>query len=124
MSDDHTEVGRPARILLVEDHWLLAMDLAKQLEDFGYEIVGPAPCIEKAMSLIRHEFIDAGLLDINLENSSCYPAAVALMQRGIPFAFITSQSSVDLRPDFQKHLLVSKPVSSTALLEVVRNMIG
>lgn len=123
-NDDATgDLRRRPRIMLVEDDWLVAMDLADQLAEAGYEIVGPAPCIDRARALLETELVDAALLDIALDASSSYPAAEALMRSGIPFAFVTAQTARELRPDFQKHLLISKPVPRAVLVETVRDLL-
>ena len=116
--------SRPARILIVEDNVIQAMDLAAPLEDAGYDIVGPAPCLSRALELIRTSEIDAALLDIGLEHSTSYPAAEALMQLGVPFAFLSGFEAQELRPDFEKHTLIDKPVAPAKLRRAVRSLLS
>jgi CheY-like chemotaxis protein len=124
MDEDTDMPCRRARIMIVEDEWTLAMDLAGQLEDAGYEILGPTPHPENAKAIMDCELVDGALLDIALGASSSYPIAEALMQRGIPFAFVSAYTTAALRPDFQKHLLISKPVGRALLVQTVEDLIG
>ncbi len=115
--------GKNRRVLLVEDQWLIAMDLANQLEDGGYEVVGPAATLEKALELIDSEEIHAGLLDINLDGVLSYPAAEALMRKGIAYAFLSGHSSAELRADFRDQRLISKPISAIELMTTLDTLV-
>jgi CheY-like chemotaxis protein len=123
MGEDNNVPCRRPRIMIVEDEWTLAMDLASQLEGAGYEILGPTPSSGNAKAIIDSELVDGAILDIALGASSSYPIAEALMQRGIPFAFVSACTRGALRPDFQKHLLVSKPVGRALLVQTVEDLI-
>ena len=52
-------------ILVVEDEWLIAIDIQMMIEDLGYHVVGPASSVAAAMSLIEnrecHELCVSGL---------------------------------------------------------------
>lgn len=121
--DDIVTGARPARILIVEDDAILASDLACELEGAGYDIVGPAHCLRAALELIGTSEIDAALLDIGLAQSTSYPAAEALMRRGVPFAFLSGYEAWDMRPDFEKHILIDKPVGPAQLRRAVRSLV-
>lgn len=79
------------RILIVEDDYLIAIDIAGGLEDLGAEIVGMAGSVEEALSLIEKQAhrIDGAVLDVNLGGERVYPVADALMSRAISFVFAT-----------------------------------
>lgn len=88
---------RDRRILAVEDEYYLAMDLERELTGVGAAVIGPAPSVEQALTLIDAEpAIDAAVLDINLGGELAYPVADALRARGIPFLFATGYSDRDL----------------------------
>ena len=82
-------IGR--RILVVEDDYLIAMDLSGWLQDLGAQIVGMAGSVSEALSLIEApgERIDGAILDVNLAGERVYPVADALMARAISFVFVT-----------------------------------
>ena len=67
-----------ARILVVEDEALIAMDLQALLEEAGYCVLGPANTSEAALALIERDEPDVALLDVNLGRSDAFGVANAL----------------------------------------------
>jgi DNA-binding LytR/AlgR family response regulator len=56
------------RVLIVEDEFFVADDLAQAVAQLGGEIVGPVPTCEEALILLSTaERIDIAVLDINFE---------------------------------------------------------
>ena len=61
------------RLLVVEDDYLVAMDLADELTDHGAEVVGPAGSVKEALALVAATpAIDGAVLDINLRDEKVY----------------------------------------------------
>ncbi len=58
------------RILVVEDDFLTALEIARILKEAGSEIVGPVGSFEDALNLATGAVIDAAVLDINLDGLS------------------------------------------------------
>ncbi|HET9821424.1 MAG TPA: ATP-binding protein [Burkholderiaceae bacterium] len=58
------------RILVVEDEAVIAMDLAQNLRDFGYEVVGIAANGERARQLAHEQQPDLILMDIVIRGPS------------------------------------------------------
>jgi DNA-binding response OmpR family regulator len=110
------------RVLVVEDESLLAETLCDLMQDAGCEPVGPAATVAAALSLIDQVRIDVALLDIRLEREMSFPVAYALRSRGIPWLFLTSYEQRQLPDDLADALLVEKPFSPTALVELVRRL--
>lgn len=111
-----------ARVLVVEDEPLLAETLCDLMRDAGCEPVGPAATVAEALSLIEQGGIDVALLDIRLRRETSFPVARALRQRGIPWLFLTSYQQHTLPDDLADAILVEKPFSPPALVEVVRRL--
>jgi DNA-binding response OmpR family regulator len=109
------------RVLVVEDESLLAETLCDLLQDAGCEPVGPAATVAAALLLIDQGSIDVALLDVLLKREMSFPVAQALRQRGIPWLFLTSYQR-QLPDDLGEPLLVEKPFSPTALVEIVRRL--
>ncbi|SDY92311.1 Response regulator receiver domain-containing protein [Citreimonas salinaria] len=77
-------------VLLVEDDFLIAMDVAASLEEDGARVVGPAATVSVALDLISQtESLDAAILDINLRGTTSYAIADVLRDRGVPIVFVT-----------------------------------
>ena len=104
------------RILIVEDEFLLAMELETLVEGGGCTAVGLASSVGQALALIDGEPPDVALLDVNLKGERATPIAAALMARGVPFVLITGYSRPQLsEPELRDAPRIDKPVSSRAL---------
>ncbi len=57
-----------ARILIIEDEALVAMELRFVLEDLGYEVVGSAADARTARNLAKQAAVDLALVDIHLSD--------------------------------------------------------
>lgn len=105
------------RLLVVEDDYWIASDLASWLESEGAEVIGPAASVADALALLGPASLpDAAVLDINLGKERVFPVADALHAADIPFVFL---SGYDVRevPDAYRHApQCSKPVDRQELL--------
>jgi two-component sensor histidine kinase/DNA-binding response OmpR family regulator len=103
------------RIMIVEDEALVAMILEDQLEELGISIVATCASVSEAINAIEKSAPEAAILDVNLGGQLVYPVADCLIDRGIPFVFITGygRESVDRRYSFVK--ILEKPVERQAL---------
>jgi DNA-binding response OmpR family regulator len=100
------------RILIVEDEMMIAMLIEDMVQDLGYEPIGPAMTVDKAVALATAETLDAAILDVNLgDGAPSTPVAEALKSRGVPFLFATGYGSRG-RPDaFEEAPVLQKPFS-------------
>src|SRR2546421_9257076 len=80
------------RVLVVEDEFIIALEIQSDLEDAGATVVGPAFTLRLAMDLAAHADVSAATLDLRLGRDSVRPVARILADRGIPFVFYTGQS--------------------------------
>lgn len=111
----HADV-KSLHVLILEDEWLIAMDMQEMLEGIGFQhIVGPAASVGIALDLLAHEQVDVAVLDLHVGKQKSYGLAEALRARAIPFLFVTGHSREDLRADFQNEALLSKPVDVNLL---------
>lgn len=87
------------RILLVEDEYLIAVDLVRSFEATGAEVVGPVASVDDALDLLDDtEHLDGAVLDINLQGEMAYAVADALTARGVPFLFASATMPAPSRP--------------------------
>jgi two-component SAPR family response regulator len=104
------------RILIVEDEFLLAMELELLLLQRGCLVVGPVSSVGHALALLHGEPPDAALLDVNLRGERATPVAAALQARRVPFVLITGYTRRQLsEPELRDAPRIDKPVSSRAL---------
>lgn len=110
------------RILVVEDEPLLAFDIAQHLTTAGYEVVGPASTVARALELIASQGCDIAVLDINLGHETAEPIAAVLTGRGAPFFTVTGYSRDQHPPAFQGVPSLTKPITPEDLLALVRRL--
>lgn len=84
----------PARILIVEDEMLVAMNLEAILEELGHEPVGIVPDLQTAQAY-RDEPIDLALVDLNLRDGCTGPQIGAqLCEKGVAVVFVTANPGI------------------------------
>ena len=114
---------RGARVLIVEDAVLLALELETGLAEAGAEIVGPAYELAEAMSLLDGP-IDAAVLDANLNGLSVTPVAEALAARGVPFVFATGYGEAGGAPLGFNAPVIRKPYDVTQVAAAVAGILA
>jgi CheY-like chemotaxis protein len=105
------------RILIVEDEYLIATDLADLLAEHGATVVGPAGNVQEALALVDREGakLDGAVLDINLRGERSFPIADRLLALGVRPIFTTGYSDPGAMPHAELPRL-TKPIDSTHLL--------
>ncbi|MGT2482176.1 response regulator (plasmid) [Methylobacterium oryzae CBMB20] len=115
------------RILLVEDEYLIAMEMERWLQDAGAEVVGPVPSVEQALDVIEevNGALDAAVLDINLSHGELvYPVADRLKELGVPYLFATGDVRVVSDQTYREQPRLEKPVLDRELLGAMVKLIG
>jgi DNA-binding response OmpR family regulator len=112
-----------ARILVIDDESLIALDMSQQLSDAGYEIVGPATTIARALELLRTTGCDAAVLDVRLGNETSEAVANELRSIGKPFVVLTGYASDSLRAEFGNAPVLCKPARSDVLTSTVTKLL-
>ena len=115
------------RVLIVEDEGIVADDLAWQLTQIGYEIVGIAASGEEALSLADQERPDIVLMDIQLQGPMLGTEAAQLIQQktGAAIIFLTAFAAVFFRdPSLMRPpgICLSKPFSRVQLKTVLESL--
>jgi CheY-like chemotaxis protein len=104
------------RVLVVEDEFLLAMELEALLERRGCTVVGPVPTVRQALATLDEQRPEMALLDVNLKGERATPVAAALRERGIPFVLVTGYSERQLsEPELREAPRLDKPVNGRDL---------
>jgi len=106
------------RIMIVEDEALVAMILEDQLEELGLSIVATCANVADAMGAIDKNTPDAAILDVNLGGQLVYPVADRLIDRGIPFVFVTGYGRESIDRRYASIQVLEKPVERQALEDV------
>lgn len=80
-------------ILVVEDDFLIALDLQDALEQAGHLVVGPARKVSEALEMLKTATPDAAVLDANLFGERVTPVARLLKIMGIPFVLASADNA-------------------------------
>ena len=127
-SPDHiARRDRISRILVVEDEFLLAMELEATLWKLGCEVVGPVRNLAEAVELAASEpDLDGAILDVNIGGEMVFPVADLLTTRSVPFLFATGYGSGESLQgrDALATTVLRKPYPQDALTQALAGMLG
>ena len=109
-------------ILLAEDEYLIADDLARDLVEHGLTVLGPVATLDAALAAVAEQRTDLAVLDINLRGRPVFPLADLLQARQVPFIFATGYDA-DVIPDrFATVPRHGKPLQTRELLAALDNL--
>lgn len=111
------------RVLVVEDEYYQADDLARTLKDAGAEIMGPCSTEEDARTALDGQRPDAVVLDINLGSGIVFKLAETLQSRGIPFVFFTGYDQVMIPEEFAHVERLEKPVEPLRIVAAISKVL-
>ena len=75
------------KVLVVEDEFIIALDLSETVQDLGYELEGPYAGNEDAFEAIEDQMPDLAILDVFTADGEVYPLADRLAAAGVPIIF-------------------------------------
>lgn len=115
----------PARILIVEDEVIIAMEIQLRLENAGFRICGIAVSGEKAILAAREKSPDLVLMDITLRGpmDGLEAARRIRAEKNIPVIFLSAtENEAELRRllDFAPGRHIAKPFDEAELIAAVR----
>ena len=104
-------------ILVVEDEYLIADEMAKALSRYGADVLGPVSTVALANELIAAEGdrLHGAVLDLNLSGEMVFPVADALRARGVPFLFATGYNAWNVPERYVDVPRCEKPVDMSAV---------
>lgn len=113
-------------VLVVEDEFLIAIDLKLLLESRGWEVLGPAATVSDALLLLGDELPEVAILDESLKDGVVTLVAEELRARNVPFVVASAYSSPELiggdvltgAPN------VGKPTEERRLLAALERLVG
>jgi CheY-like chemotaxis protein len=112
------------RVLVVEDEYFLADDMASALQRSGAEVIGPVPTLDQALTVLASgERVDLAVLDINLKGETAFPIADALSRHGVPFVFATGYSVSIVPPEHSAVPLLEKPLALHDLTAILPRLL-
>jgi len=79
--------GTTPTVLVVEDEFIVAFDLAETVRDEGFMLAGPYAHGNEALQMLDRDEPDAAILDVQLADGEVYSLADRLTELGIPIVF-------------------------------------
>jgi DNA-binding response OmpR family regulator len=113
------------RILVVEDEYLIAMDVKDWLMAAGATVAGPVPSVDQALDLIKDEVLTAAVLDVNLgHGDTVYAVAAELGALGVPYLFATGDVRVSDANGYRDRPRLTKPYLEAELVRAMTELIS
>ncbi len=118
-------VGRansePPSVLVVEDEFIIALDLSETVQDLGLRVAGPYVSQENAFSAIESALPDLAILDVYTADGEVFPLADALTKKGVPIIFHSGHvNAAEMKARYPDALAVSKPCPPDRLIDMVQ----
>jgi DNA-binding NtrC family response regulator len=111
------------RILVVEDEFLVSEMIADMVATLGYAVAGQAGSLADVRQMLADGHFDCVLLDVRLGNELTVEAADVLLERSVPFAFVTGYTDV-AEPRHAAVPVLNKPFSMNQLGLLIERLIG
>ena len=97
------------RILVVEDSPVVAPFTADVLSDLGCVVLGPAPTMAAARTLVEDEDFDAAIMDIHIRGERVFSLCEILDARAIPFVLTSGYANWDVPEQWSDRPRLQKP---------------
>jgi CheY-like chemotaxis protein len=110
------------RVLVVEDEFLVALDIERMAADAAVEVVGPVGTLDEALAIAGSARLDGAILDVNIGGRKITPVALMLRQRGIPFILSTGYGAEGLDSELAGTPTLQKPFDDSRFAALLRQM--
>jgi CheY-like chemotaxis protein len=111
-------------VLVVEDEFIVAFDLAETVRDEGFMLAGPYAHGTEALERLDNDHPDCAILDVKLADGDVYSLADKLTERGIPILFHSGHEVPrDLLARYPHSRACSKPCPPCELLNNLRDVV-
>lgn len=121
-ADANNVCKRRPRVLICEDDPILACDLEQQLEDLGFDPIGPFATQAEAIRALRHATPDAAVIDVELADGACTKLAGILRDNGVLTIVVSGLRVSSPPPEFAGAAWLLKPLPYDALARHLEHM--
>ena len=112
------------KILVLEDEFLIAMDVEQLCRDHGAEEVTISRTLA-GLELAAMPAFDAAIIDVMLSGVPTFGFATHLQERGVPFVFASGYADQgELSKKFPGTRLIGKPYSGDDLVNAIAAACG
>ncbi len=106
-------------VLVVENEFLLALNLETIMRDAGAGLIELAASIADAAKLIEATQFDAAILDIRLMDGDSLPLAVELIEQGVPVVIHSGHANLGHSQIVPDAVFLPKPSTPTEIVQAV-----
>ena len=120
MQNDETQTAERPLVLIVEDEFIVALDLSETVRDLGFQVEGPFANKDHAFIAIDQKMPDIAILDVNTGDGEVYPLADALSDAGVPLVFHSGHATpAELHARYPQAQACAKPCPPDRLIEML-----
>ena len=113
------------KVLVVEDEFIIALDLSETVQDLGYELEGPFEGKEAAIEAIEEGMPDLAILDVFTADGEVYPLADKLVEAGVPIVFHSGHvTPAEVRALYPDAVACAKPCPPDRLIDAMQEAVG
>ena len=117
-------VERP-KVLVVEDEFIIALDLSETVRDLGYELEGPFAGNGDALEAIEDDLPDLAILDVFTADGEVYPLADKLSEAGVPIVFHSGHvPPAEVKARYPEALACAKPCPPDRLIDALHEAVA
>lgn len=113
MSDEQPLAGR--QILIVEDEYLIASEIADAIRHLGGTVIGPCPDVAAARQALAGSTPQGAVLDLNLKGESVVELAEELDEMRVTIVYHTGYDTTSAAEDLPRGTIIVKPTAHEVL---------
>ena len=115
------QIADTTTILVVEDEFIIALDLSETVADLGMRCEGPYSSTKGALDAITSALPDCAILDVMTTDGEVYPLADVLTQAGVPIIFHSGHvPPSEVQKRYPTAIACSKPCPPDQLIAMVQ----
>ena len=109
------------RILVVEDEFLIALDIERILELVEATHISVSRNRDALLALQGGDRFDFAILDYKLNGDNSGPVADRLTELGVPFIFLTGTSTLQVPEQYRAVTILQKPFDANSLIAALNS---
>jgi DNA-binding NtrC family response regulator len=111
-------------VLVVEDEFIIALDLSETVRDLGHKVEGPFACKDHAFIALDAGLPDIAILDVMTADGEVFPLADALTEAGVPIIFHSGHMhGQDIAARYPTAMTAAKPCSPDKLIGMIEQAV-
>jgi ActR/RegA family two-component response regulator len=112
------------RVLVLEDDFYTATDLAREIGRRGGAVVGPFRDAADGIAAIEQALPDGALVDLNLGEGPDFALPRKLRERNVPFLFVTGYDQETIPRDLANVTRIDKPADIRRVGQLLVRLLG